>query len=127
MDEIGMNETTIKEKNNATKNTIKTKTKEHFKNKMKIEGKNKSKINYLKQGIGTWEAGRRRDYMKKLTRQKTSLPSQARTRMLKIQNNYRNKYNNHDCRACGHTSETQDHILNECTKLHTSEVTKVQK
>ena len=60
MKEFGMEETTMLEKTESTKNTIKTIAKAYFQQKMENEGKNKSKINYLKQGTVTWEAGKLR-------------------------------------------------------------------
>ena len=64
--------------------------------------------------------------MEKLTRQKSSIIFQARTRMLKVKNNYKGKHANLNCRACGQAIETQNHILNECQKIHTTEETKVK-
>ncbi len=69
-------------------------------------------------GTGTWTPGSRRNYMKKLTRNQSSLIFQARTRMLKTKDNYRAMYKDLKCRACGHTTETQQHILKECPIIH---------
>ena len=56
--------------------------------------------------------------MKKLTRQQANTIFKARTRMLPVKNNYRNKYRNHTCRACGQPVETQKHVLEDCEVLH---------
>ena len=61
---------------------------------------------------------KRARYMNKLTRQQASTSFKARTRMLPVKNNYRNKYRNHTCRACGVPVETQKHVLEDCEVLH---------
>ena len=46
--------------------------------------------------------------------------------MLKVKSNYKNKYKtNLICRACGLAEETQNHIMQECTKLHQNDTNKV--
>ncbi len=46
--------------------------------------------------------------------------------MLKVKSNYKIKYkNNLICRACGLAEETQDHVMQECTKLHQNDTNKV--
>jgi len=79
---------------------------ELFKNPQK-----KSKINYLISGyLGTEKAL----YTNNLNRSQTSILFKARTRMLDIKDNYRNKYTDLKCRLCGKHEETQQHILTEC-------------
>ena len=34
--------------------------------------------------------------------------------------------NNLTCRACGHLEESQDHILNQCHKIHTTDQSKIK-
>ena len=34
--------------------------------------------------------------------------------------------NNLNCRACGHLEESQDHILNQCHKIHTTDQSKIK-
>ncbi len=51
----------------------------------------------------------------------------AKTRMIKVKCNYKNMYkNNLNCRACGHPEESQDHILNQCHKIHTTDQSKIK-
>ena len=45
--------------------------------------------------------------------------------MLQTKDNYKNKYENMICRGCGQTTETQNHILNECKTIHTRQETKI--
>ena len=47
--------------------------------------------------------------------------------MLDIKNNYRGKYENNLCRLCKVENETQEHVLNECPKIHTDKKSKVYK
>ena len=65
--------------------------------------------------MGTPKSAR---YTNKLTRQQASTIFKARTRMLPVKNNYRNKYQNHTCGACGEPVEVQKHVLEDCEVLH---------
>ena len=47
--------------------------------------------------------------------------------MIDIKNNFRGKYPDNKCRACGKDSETQEHILEMCQTLHSSQDSKVTK
>ena len=49
----------------------------------------------------------------------------ARTRMLDVKNNYRNKHANNLCRACKEEIESQEHILEKCKKIHDNNQNKV--
>ena len=40
--------------------------------------------------------------------------------MLDVKNNYKNKYRDNLCRKCGNSEETQEHILQECIEIHTT-------
>ena len=64
--------------------------------------------------------------MEDLSREKASIIFKARTRMIDIKNNFRNKYNDLICRACGETTETQEHVLEGCPAIHPTEHTKVR-
>ena len=63
--------------------------------------------------------------MQKLNRYQVSTIFKARTRMLDVKNNFRGKYKDNICRGCG-TTETQEHVLNECTGIHNNQESKVQ-
>ncbi len=64
--------------------------------------------------------------MDKLTRNQTSIIFQTRTRMLKVKDNYKNKYKTDmKCRACGQQAESQSHILRECQTLHQNQTSKI--
>ena len=64
-------------------------------------------------------------YMNKLNRKEASAIFKARTRMLDIKNNFRNKYHSLECRGCKATIETQQHIMNECGSIHITDSSKV--
>jgi Zn finger protein HypA/HybF involved in hydrogenase expression len=64
--------------------------------------------------------------MNKLTRMEASAIFKARTRMLDVKNNYRDKYNDTKCRKCDAETETQEHILEECPGIHKDNSTKVK-
>ena len=63
--------------------------------------------------------------MMEMTRKQVSTIFKAKTRMLDVKNNFRNKYANLTCRACKVSNETQEHVLNECQILHTNDMLKV--
>ena len=86
----------------------------------------KSKVRHLLEGRPEWKTGVRPKYMEDLSREKASTIFKARTRMIDIKNNFRNKYNDLTCRACGETTETQEHVLEGCSAVHPTEDTKVR-
>ncbi len=64
--------------------------------------------------------------MNELTRNQASTIFQARTRMLKVKENYKKKYGNDlICRACGLKTENQLHVLKECQVLHQNDTNKI--
>ena len=40
--------------------------------------------------------------------------------MIKVKDNYKNQYVDQTCRGCGLENETQSHVLEHCTKLHST-------
>jgi hypothetical protein len=110
--------TWLNEPKRETTNLINNKTEDYFKEKTDKEGNGKSKVKHLLEGIQTWKAGNRQEYMEKLNRKQASLIFQARTRMLSIKDNFWQRYiNDLVCRACGQQLETQTHVLNECETI----------
>ena len=97
-----------------TKITIKKKIMRAFKDQITSSAQEKSKIRHLLEGRPEWKPGTKPAYMNKLNRRETSLIFKARTRMLDIKNNFRGKYKDTKCRNCNQTTETQEHILEEC-------------
>ena len=110
-----------------TYSIISQKIKAGYQNKIDREGIHKSKVKYLQEGAGSWEPNVKRQYMKKLNRNDCSTIFKARTRMIEVKNNYRNKYRNNICRACKEEEETQEHVLEECPRLHSDESTKTKR
>ena len=108
----------MKGEKNPVKNRITNRVKDLFKAKIEKESNEKSEIQHLLEGLAGWQPKKRVRYMNKLTRQQTSTFFKARTRMLPVKNNYRNKNWNHTCRACGVPVETQKHVLEDCEVLH---------
>ena len=60
---------------------------------------------------------KRADYINRLTRNQVSTIFKARTRMLKVKDNYKNGHDDLKCRLCGKEQESQKHILEEFEKL----------
>ncbi len=117
---------------NDTKQQAKTKIKQqtilYQKNRMIIESNEKSKVKHLLEGMESWRPGKRSKYLNILKRHEASILFKARTRMLEIKQNYKQKYkDNMTCRACKTEEETQTHILEECTTIHVNTRTKVTK
>ena len=86
---------------------------------MNKEIENKSKNKHLVQGIQNWTPGQRSHYLNRMSRNECSTIFKARTRMLEIKNNYKNKYIDHKCRLCNTQEEDQMHVLETCTELAT--------
>ena len=117
-EQLEIDERDMKGEKATVKNRITNRVKDWFKAKIEKESNEKSKIQHLLEGLTGWEPQKRARYMNKLTRQQASTIFKARTRMLPVKNNYRNKYRNHTCRACGEPVETQKHVLEDCEVLH---------
>lgn len=100
---------------------------EWFKTKIENDSENKSKVQHLIEGKGEWKPLKRAKYMNKLTRVQASTIFKARTRMLPVKDNYKNRHPEHTCRACGAARETQQHVLEDCPTLHPNGEYKVVK
>ncbi len=114
---------------NKTKHSLKTQVNQKinraFKKKLGKNAENKSKVQHLLNGQPEWEPGKMKEYMYKTSREVASTIFQARSRMLKVKSDYKNKYKNHlQCRACGLAEETQNHVMQECPKLHPTNANK---
>ena len=109
-----------------TKHQIKEKINEHHRTNINLNGAAKSKVQFLLTGIrGNWKVNQRPEYLNTLTRNQASALFKARTRMFPAKNNFRQAHSDNNCRFCKNTVETQEHILSECTTLHTENTTKV--
>ncbi len=105
----------------AKKNVMKA-----FREKLISKSAKKSKVLHLTDKCSEWITGKRRSYKDKLTRNQSSIIFQTRTRMLKVKENYKNKYKTDmKCRACGQQTESQTHILRECQTLHQNKTSKI--
>ena len=103
----------------TTKKKIRKKIETTFKTKLIKSGENKSKVKFFLENRGEWTIGKRATYLNKLNRMEASIIFKARTRMLDIKNNYKNKYRDKTCRLCNQQEEDQIHVLSECTGLNT--------
>ena len=59
-------------------------------------------------------------YMNRLKRKQCNAILKTRARMLPVKANQRNNHTNITCRLCQPSEETQQHILEECTRLQDS-------
>ena len=121
--ELQIHENDLNASRATVKKSINKKAMTYFQQKITQEGKDKSKVQHLLSGRENWQPGKRPEYMNKLTRKQASTIFQARTRMLKVKNNYKNGNSDLMCRLCKEKEETQKHILEECLKIHTSKET----
>lgn len=118
MEEYGIEKHTIENTSKySAKNKINPKIKKRFLEKLKEAGNTKSKIEYTLAN-GQYSDLKMQPYLKKLTRIETSIIFKARTRMLEVKHNYKNKYRDTKCRMCKQQEETQHHILEECPTIH---------
>ena len=97
-----------------------------FHHKINESGREKSKTQHLLDGITSWSPGKRPTYMTILNRDQVSIIFKARTRMLPVQNNFRNQHKDNMCRGCKAEIETQQHVLQFCKEIHKSDSTKVE-
>ena len=81
-----------------------------------MEGK--SKMTYFMEGKREWEPENPPAYINKLTRKQASVIFKSRTRMIQTKGNYKNGHTDLTCRACKNMPETQQHVLQECPKIH---------
>jgi len=127
--EMGIAEEDLVGTKTSNARNIKRKTKTYFKKKIEQENKDKSKMKYLMEGRkGEWTPGKREWYMANLTRKQASAIFKARTRMLDVKENFKNKYpGTQGCRMCNEEPETQKHILEDCKGVHADDTTKVTK
>ena len=123
MENLGITRINITNKH-LWKQKTKEKCQQLFQEKILTGAHNKSKLTGLLTH-SNWEKLSRKKYMNHLNRTECHYIFAARTRMLKTKDNYRNQYNDLTCRGCGHQVESQTHILEECTKIHNNEDTKV--
>ena len=65
--------------------------------------------------------------MNKLNRMEASTIFKARTRMIEVKNNYKNKYKDKKCRLCKNQEEDQTHVLQECEGLQERGLARVTK
>jgi hypothetical protein len=65
-----------------------------------------------------------KSYLKTGTRHTANNIITARTRMIEVKANYKNKYGDQKCTFCGKTEETQDHVLSECTAINREKIPK---
>ena len=121
MELYDIKEQDLKQTKKITNKIITTKTGDKFKEDTLNKAISKSKIQHLLQTNRQWNVEKTEPYLNQLTRNESSILFQARTRMLKIKNNYRQAYNNLICRLCKNEDETQIHILEKCQYIHTTQ------
>ena len=115
---LGITEEEMNQTQQELKPTIKKKTNEEFKRRITEEMQGKSKMEYYMEGKKQWEPLKPSEYTKKLNRNQVSLIFKARTRMLNLKANFKNRHQEHKCRLCKEAEETQSHVLEECQKLN---------
>ena len=113
------------ESENKTKKLIKTAIKEKMLKTINESGNQKSKTLYYLKNKKDLTAGKRAPYMDSLPRREASTIFAARTRMIDVKTNFRNKYKDTKCRMCNTEEETQKHILEECRNIDRSETGKI--
>ena len=100
----------------SKKNLIKTKLKERM-TEMIMSGTNKTKTKFYLDNKKDYKPGQRARYIDECNRMEASTIFKARTRMLRVKHNYRKMFPDTKCRACNMEEETQEHILEACTRI----------
>ena len=84
------------------------------------EAEKKTKVNHWKKWKKVTKVGQRPKYMDKLSRKQCNAVLRARASMLMVKENYKTGQENTNlCRFCKENKETQEHIIQECTKIKT--------
>ena len=107
------------------KKMIKTAIREKMVKNLKESGATKSKTTFYLNNKEMVSAGKRAPYMDHLSRREVSAIFAARTRMLDVKANFKNKYSDTKCRWCKTEEETQQHIMEECEEINRSEIGKI--
>ena len=82
------------------------------------EAEKKTKVNHWKKWKKVTKVGQRPKYMDKLSRKQCSAVLRARASMIMVKENYKTGQENTNlCRFCKENKETQEHIIQECTKI----------
>ena len=110
---------------NGTKNRLKTKVSDMICRKIakevEEESNKKVKIKHWLEQKMEIKWGKRPEYMDKLTRNQCKAIIKTRSRMLPTKENQKKKPLGEEarmCRMCGKTQETQEHVLQKCTKAN---------
>ncbi len=126
---MGIEEDDLTGKKEQIKKRIQDKVDKHFKQKIdsaKMVSEGKTKTKYLLTNKVMWKPRKGPPYMSAMSRKEASTIFKARTCMIKVKMNYKNKFkNNLKCRMCKEENETQQHVMENCKMLHTEEETKV--
>ena len=101
------------------RNQINMNTRKKFLEDLKTTGANKTKIKNMLD-YSEYTTLSHKEYIFKLNRLEASTIFKTKCRMLDVKNNYKNKYRDNLCRKCGNSEETQEHILQECIEIHTT-------
>ena len=113
------------ESERSRKRMVKMATLERMIKNIKESGATKSKTNFYLNNKEKVTAGKRAPYMDHLPRREVSAIFAARTRMLDVKANFKNKYGDTKCRWCKTEEETQQHVLEECEEINRSETGKI--
>ena len=85
---------------------------------MNASSEGRSKMKFFMDNKAPWIPEKPADYMRMMTRKQVSIIFKARTRMTRINGNYKNEFPDQTCRACKSNPETHMHALNECITLN---------
>ena len=110
----------------SLKTEVQQKVADHMKSSWLQKGREQSKFIHLTRGKVDEHPFTMKKYMLKLNRFDLSTIFKARTRMLDVKTNFKNRHkNNLRCRLCKLDEETQAHVLQYCPELHEDDTTKI--
>ena len=113
---LEIDENTMMQSKCQVKKRIKTMQNIQWYHDIKNASLTKSKVNYLVRNCER-NITNRPKYMEELTCREARTILIYRTRMMKVKENYKNNYNDMNCRWCKFGNETQEHILEECEEF----------
>ena len=102
----------LKLKKDALKKIVKQITQEKWEEEIRTMQEKKSKIKHWSKLTLTTSI-RRSWYTEKLTRKESKAILRARASMMNVRTNHKNGQENHKCRFCNETEETQEHVIQD--------------
>ena len=116
MDKYHIQKWHLKLKKNTLKKILKQGAQDEWEKQIVKEAEEKTKISHWRKQVTNLKE-RRPEYTERLTRKQIQAILRARTSVMTGKMNHKNGHETLKCRYCCEADETQEHIIQECTKI----------